>query len=225
MTQHKSRLARAKGVMFAADLIDEAAIYRCLDAIAPEIKAVKLGSLALCRYGFGLVKSLKGRYPLLPVVADLKLTDVSHIAVQTVRAFADVGADAVVVNGICGKSVLESIVKNTPETCEIWVFTEFTHDDGLIDPDMADKLIADAIDSGVTGIQAPGTRPYRIEDIRQAVGGDISIMACGIGVQGGEFGSAIRAGANYEIVGRSIYGATDPALVAHNARLEIEAGF
>ncbi len=221
MTQRKSRLAHTRGIMFAADLTDEAAIYRCLDEIAPEIKAIKLGSLALFRYGFALVKNLKSRY-MLPVVADLKLTDVAHVGVPTVRAFADVGADAVVVNGICGKSVLEDIVRYTPETCEIWVFSEFTHDDGLIDAVMADKLIADAIASGVTGVQAPGTRIHRIEDIRHDVGSDISIMACGMGRQGGVFSYAIKAGANYEIVGRAIFEATDPAAAAHKARLAIE---
>lgn len=223
MTQRKSRLAHTRGIMFAADLTDEAAIYRCLDAIAPEIKAIKLGSLALFRHGLGLVKNLKSRYPLLPVVADLKLTDVSHIAVQTVRAFADVGADAVVVNGICGKPVFEDIVSHIPESCEIWIFSEFTHKDGFITPEMADKLIADAIDSGVTGVQAPGTRQYRIEDVRLEVGSDISIMACGIGRQGGALGAAIQAGANYAIIGRDIFEATDPAVIARNARLEIES--
>lgn len=225
MTQRKSHLAHTKGIMFAADLIDETAIYRCLDAIAPEIKAIKLGSVALFRHGLGLVKNLKCRYPSLPVVADLKLTDVSHIAVQTVQSFAYVGADVVVVNGICGKPVFEELIKHTPETCEIWIFSEFTHEDGFISPDMADKLIVDAIDSGVTGVQAPGTRPYRIEDVRLEVGSDISIMACGIGRQGGALGSAIKAGVNYAIIGRDIFEATDPAMVARKMRLEIEATF
>jgi orotidine-5'-phosphate decarboxylase len=34
--------------------------------------------------------------------------------------------------------------------------------------------------------------------------------SCGIGAQGPEPGSAINAGADFEIIGRKIYGAKDP---------------
>jgi len=43
------------------------------------------------------------------------------------------------------------------------------------------------------------------------------IISPGVGAQGAPFGSAIRAGADYEIVGRAIYASQDPAAAAHAA--------
>lgn len=40
---------------------------------------------------------------------------------------------------------------------------------------------------------------------------DLSIISPGVGVQGGSVGDTIRAGADYVIVGRSIYESDDPA--------------
>ena len=40
---------------------------------------------------------------------------------------------------------------------------------------------------------------------------DLSIISPGVGAQGGSVGGTIRAGADYVIVGRSIYQPDDPA--------------
>jgi orotidine-5'-phosphate decarboxylase len=221
VNSRKSSFSTVYGVMLAMDMESHAQISEILDLVAPEISAIKIGNLALYLHGVSLIRQLKARYQL-PIIADLKLTDVSHIACPLFQHLADAGADAVVVNGCSGRSVLESIARTATNSCELWVFTEFTHSDGLIDERLAERTVRIAIESGVTGLQVPGTRPYRIEDTRLEVGSDIAIMACGIGVQGAKFGSAILAGANLEIVGRAIYGSPEPLASARQAREEIQ---
>ena len=67
-----------------------------------------------------------------------------------------------------------------------------------------------AVDAGASGIQAPGNRPDRVSALRKIVGTEKTVIACGMGFQGGETGSALRAGADFELYGRSIYEAQDP---------------
>ena len=50
---------------------------------------------------------------------------------------------------------------------------------------------------------------------------DLSIISPGVGAQGGSAGDTIQAGADYVIVGRSIYQADDPAAGAKQIADEI----
>lgn len=217
----KSRFSRVRGIAFAGDLETDTALFQCLDLIHHEIKVLKLGNALLYRYGFKLLDSLKNRYAELPVIIDIKLCDVAHIASRVAKDFAERGADVVVVAAICGPVVIKEIVKAVPSSCEIWVFSEFTHDSGYINSRTADESIIAALESGAKGVQAPGTRTHRVEEIREDVGENIAIMACGIGAQGARFGSAIKAGANFEIIGRSIYGQFSPLDPVREARRDI----
>ena len=46
--------------------------------------------------------------------------------------------------------------------------------------------------------------------MRDLVGPGLTIVCCGVGAQGGKYGHAIAAGADFEIIGRAIYQAEDP---------------
>ncbi|MGI6078851.1 MAG: orotidine 5'-phosphate decarboxylase / HUMPS family protein, partial [Fastidiosipilaceae bacterium] len=54
----------------------------------------------------------------------------------------------------------------------------------------------------------------RIAAIRKIAGNDKEILSPGVGAQGGSASAAIRAGADYVIVGRAIYASDDPAAAA-----------
>jgi orotidine-5'-phosphate decarboxylase len=61
------------------------------------------------------------------------------------------------------------------------------------------------------GIQAPGNRPERIKKLREVVGNDLVIFACGCGAEGGNiFDEAIKSGADFVIAGRTIYASENP---------------
>ena len=214
----QSRFANRRGILFAADLPNESQLYRLLEEVGTFVDALTLGNSLLYEYGARLIEKLKRDFPH-PIIADLKLTDVSHISTRVVTLFRDCGTDAIIVAGVCGEDVLADAVVAAGTSCEIWAFTEFTNDSGLIDVALADQTVSVALRSGVLGLQVPGTRPYRIEDVRSEVGEGVTIVACGIGAQGGRFGSAIAAGATLEIVGRAIYAARFPAEAAKEAYL------
>jgi len=74
---------------------------------------------------------------------------------------------------------------------------------------VACRLASLAVECGASGVIAPATRPERIKVIRDVVG-KLKILSPGVGAQGGDAADAIANGADYVIVGRSIFNASDP---------------
>ncbi len=55
------------------------------------------------------------------------------------------------------------------------------------------------------------TVPQKIAEVKQILGENVAIYSPGVGAQGGAAETAIKAGANYLIVGREITNSDDPA--------------
>ena len=75
---------------------------------------------------------------------------------------------------------------------------------------LTDKLLNISRKAQVDGYITPATRPNLISYVRKNVGSNVALLAPGVGVQGAPFGSALAAGADYEIIGRSILLADNP---------------
>ncbi|HPS92293.1 MAG TPA: orotidine 5'-phosphate decarboxylase [Methanothrix sp.] len=94
------------------------------------------------------------------------------------------------------------------------IVTEMSHPGAeLFMAPLAERMARLAADVGATGVVAPATRPERIRVIRSIIGERI-IISPGVGAQGGSAGAALEAGADYLIVGRSIYEAKVPDVSA-----------
>ena len=78
-----------------------------------------------------------------------------------------------------------------------------------------------AVEVGATGVIAPATRPEDIANVRSLVG-DLKIMSPGVGAQGGNSKDAIKAGADYIIVGRGIYLSDNPAQTAEQYSRDLD---
>lgn len=139
------------------------------------------------------------------------------------RPGVEAGAGAIIVHAFTGRDSLSECVKTGREyNGDIYVVTEMSHP-GAVDFMQAKalELARLAVESGASGVVAPATRPERVKEIRRVVG-EMTIISPGVGVQGGSAAEAVRAGADYVIVGRSIYNSNNPAIEAEKIAKEIE---
>ena len=184
------------------DFTEERQTLNLVRDIWEDLDAIKVGLPLVLNCGLDIVKKLKSIADI-PIIADFKIMDYSLIAVKTVETAIDAGYDSVVVCGACGPTVISRCVKAANDK-KVFIFVEFTHRDGLLDSNIANRSARLAKELGAYGIFAPGTKPERIKELRDIVG-DLVIACCGIGAQGPEPGSGIKAGADFEIIGRAIY--------------------
>lgn len=200
-----------KGIMLALDndLHDALKLVR---EVGQYVSYVKVGNHLLLKHGLEVVRQLKN-ITSREIIADLKIMDQPYFARKLAKLAYDNACDGVVICGSCGPTAIRSCIE-LDSAKKLFVFTEFTHPDGLIDHTAADEMAAMARDLGAYGIQVPGSKPTRIECARGIVGQELKIICCGIGTTGSPPGTAIRYGADFEIIGRAIYESENPAMKA-----------
>jgi orotidine-5'-phosphate decarboxylase len=71
-----------------------------------------------------------------------------------------------------------------------------------------------ALKWGADGAVVGATVPEKIREIKQILGSHVAIYSPGVGTQGGAAETAVKAGANYLIVGREIINSANPAKTA-----------
>ena len=197
-------------IILALDTPDRSESIRVLDACRDVVDAVKLNYPLVLQEGLPFVSELKEKYGL-PLIADFKIADVPVTNNRIVRVAKKAGFNAIMVHGFIGADAIIEIQEAAGSEMGVFVVTELTHPGGLEYTRPHAKQFAEmAAYLGCYGIQAPGTRPEQIRVLRETVGPDMKIIACGVGAQGGIMQAALEAGADFAIIGRSIYEAEDP---------------
>jgi orotidine-5'-phosphate decarboxylase len=204
----KSRL------IIALDVTDREQALQIAKELGSIVDAIKVNYPLVLACGLGIIGDIK-KYA--NVIADFKVADIpntnSLICSETFKA----GADAVICQGFVGHDSVKACVDVAKEFGrEVYVVTEMSHPGALdfLQPRAFD-LVDLAFRAGASGIIAPATRPERLVDIRCRAG-NMKILSPGVGAQGGDARKAIEAGADFVIVGRSIYNAEDPCRAALN---------
>jgi len=168
----------------------------------------------------------------LPVIMDAKLNDVGHTNQFMARAYADVGFDAIIASPVVGwEDGLDVVFRTASERGMGVILLVYMSNPGAEtfyslktsrsreEPRPIFELMCElAVEWKADGVVVGATRPQIIRRVRGLVGKDMAIYSPGVGAQGGEGRNAVDAGADYLIVGRSIYGAEDPQAAAGNLR-------
>lgn len=193
---------------------------RALDigsAVGGIVDAIKVNYPLALGAGMGIVSELAG---VADVICDFKVADIPNTNRLIVEQAVGQGASGVIVHGFVGTDSVRACVDAAGER-EVFVVTEMSHPGGReYTAPVKDALARLAVEAGASGVIAPATRPERIAEVR-AIVGDLLILSPGVGAQGGKASDAIGAGADYVIVGRSIYGSDDPANAARTLVDEI----
>jgi len=174
------------------------------------VAGFKVGLPFVLAYGVSGLKALRGSCEGM-VIADFKLADVEHVMVATVSHIAGY-VDGVIAHAFTGaQGALEGLKRYLDGLgLKLVLVASMSHPGSLevIDVNL-DRILWVASRVKPWGLVAPATRPQVISYIKSKAPW-AKILAPGVGPQGAKPGEALKAGADYEIVGRLITRAPDP---------------
>jgi orotidine-5'-phosphate decarboxylase len=201
-------MKRDTGLILALDVTSRERALSLVKQLQGYFDAIKIGYPLILTAGLGIVKEISS---LAPVIADLKVADIPNTNRLICQAVLGAGAGGVIAQAFPGKDSLLACAKSAEAYgADLFVVTEMSHPGAeLFMAPLAEQMARLAAEVNATGVVAPATRPDKIKRIRSIIGERI-IISPGVGAQGGSPTAAIQAGADYLIVGRSIYQAEDP---------------
>jgi orotidine-5'-phosphate decarboxylase len=154
----------------------------------------------------------------LQSIADIKLNDIETTNTVAVEQLIKMGFDAIIANPFIGRNALTSLVQKAhKEDAGIIALVYMSHPEaeegfGLkIQGRGLYKIFFErAAVARVDGIVVGATQ----DKILKEIAGRLPVYSPGVGAQGGDPEQAIRNGADYLIIGRSIVEARQPAKIA-----------
>ena len=164
-------------------------------------------------------------------IADAKRGDIGNTSRLYAKAFFEtLNFDSVTVAPYMGIDSVSPFLEFKDKTVILLALTsnkgskdfQFTHQNDTGEP-LYEKVMRRAQEWGNTDnlmFVVGATHPEKFEEIRQ-IAPDHFLLVPGIGAQGGTPGAAIKAGANFEIVGRHICLADDSKRAAEGIRREV----
>ncbi len=168
----------------------------------------------------------------IPAIMDCKINDIGETNRVIAENYFDAGFDALTASPLPGwEEGLEPVItlakrKERGVILLVYmssrgaeeVYGRMTIDSaGVLRPQY--ELFAEkAIEWGVDGVVVGATRPEKISETQRLLKGRIPIYAPGVGVQGGSAQNAVKSGADYLIVGRSILTAENPMRTTEQIR-------
>ena len=213
-------MKKDKRVILALDVTSRADALSVVEAVKDYVDAIKINWPLILAAGPDIIREMS---EIKDVICDMKIADIPNTNKLIVEQTMSRGASAVICHGFTGEDSVTACVDAAKG--QVFVVTEMSHPGGKeFTAPVADKLAGLAKSAGARGIVAPATRPERISDLRKMIG-SMEIISPGVGAQGGKASDAIKAGADYVIVGRAIYESPDPREAARKIAAEAREGF
>lgn len=176
---------------------------------------VKVGLPLLLQWGPKAVRELcEAFHDKLYMLCDLKLADIPHIVAEELSLIKEMGFDGAIVHLFQGGIKTISSTSSRPE---LFGLVAMTHPESRLLEAHFNELVGEALDAGLEGLVVPATKPVLVKAARKAAPNAI-LVAPGVGAQGSSPGSALEAGADFEIVGRMIVASPDPSSAARTVR-------
>ncbi len=232
-------------LIVALDMNDINKIKMLVDKLQGLVKYYKIGAIPFTYFGPEIVKFLKDRS--LKVMLDLKYHDIPNTVARACEGAMQMGVDMLTLHISGGFMMMEEVVKAVslisdvrktpkPKLLGITVLTSideayFKDLFGDVKRTIEEQVVFLARLAQSAGLDGVVVSPKEIEHIRQACGRDFLIVTPGIRSEGEEIddqartmsaSQAIKAGADFIVVGRPIVAAKDPLHSAKDIIKEIE---
>ncbi len=208
----------ATRLLLALDVTETDIALDIAQATAPFLDGIKVNYPLVLNCGLDIVRQLAR---LAPVICDFKVADIPNTSRLIAEAAAGAGATGLITHGFVGVNSLNTLRETFPG--DLYVVAQMSHPGAgqFFDP-VAIEIARLAADSGATGLIGPATRPEWVSRLKEAAPG-LTLLSPGVGAQGGDPAAALKAGADFLIVGRSLYQAPDPAQAAGELASRIAA--
>jgi orotidine-5'-phosphate decarboxylase len=180
--------------------------------------------LPLSEYKISRINKLAHSFGLQSI-ADIKLNDIENTNIIAVDLLAKMGFDAVIANPFIGENALASLVQNAHNAGVGIIALVYMSHPGAKEGfglemgghGLYKTFLGRARVAAADGVVVGATQL----DILQEVAGGLPVYSPGVGAQGGSAEKAIRSGADYLIIGRSIIEAKQPNKVAERIQKRI----
>lgn len=213
-------------LIVAVDVPTVAEAERLIVQLGDNVGVLKIGLQLLFAGGLDLATRLAGEGK--DVFLDVKLLDIGNTVASAVENIAGLGVRFATIHAYpqAMRAAVAARGDRPLQLLGVTVLTSMDNDDfaaagyaGTV----ADRVAARAADARAAGMNGVVASPAEIESVRRAIGEDMVIITPGIRPAGADHGDqkrvatpadAIRAGADYLVIGRPITAAADPASAA-----------
>jgi orotidine-5'-phosphate decarboxylase len=217
-------------LIVALDLPDRNAALQAVDRLSGHVGFFKIGLEIFTREGPRLVEEIRGRGE--KVFLDLKLHDIPNTVRGAVRSACRLEVQMLTIHASGGAAMLAAANQEAQSTDSAPLLLAVTALTSLSDADInalgfggsagewVERLASIALESGIPGIVASSKELIMLH---RRFGNALQFVVPGIRPAGTDSqdqartatpGEAIRAGANYIVLGRPILQASDPAKAA-----------
>ena len=217
----------------ALDYPDVEGALRLVTLLGDTCRFYKVGSELFTAAGPGVVERIRDEG--CDVFLDLKLHDIPNTVSGAMRRIAALGVRLATVHAFGGRPMIEAAVEAAGPDCGILAVTiltsldraalsEITGDPSADPADSVLRLAELARSAGARGVVCSGEEAPLV---RSQFGGRLEILVPGIRLPGDSAGdqerivtpeSAVRAGANYLVLGRSVTTASNPLSAMQTVR-------